>query len=78
MVYIIIQTRVLIVCLPHENLNLIKEVIMAEYRAPLTDMNFLLYQVFNADKMWQKLPKLAEQVDKETAQAILHFFMHSS
>ena len=44
---------------------------MAEYRAPLTDMNFLLYQVFNADKMWQQLPKLAEQVDKETAQAIL-------
>jgi len=44
---------------------------MAEYRAPLTDMNFLLYQVFNADTMWQKLPQLAEQVDKETAQAIL-------
>jgi alkylation response protein AidB-like acyl-CoA dehydrogenase len=44
---------------------------MAEYRAPLTDMNFLLYQVFNADKMWQQLPKLAEQVDKETAKAIL-------
>jgi len=44
---------------------------MAEYKAPLTDMNFLLYQVFNADKMWQQLPKLAEQVDKETAQAIL-------
>ncbi|PKI13085.1 acyl-CoA dehydrogenase C-terminal domain-containing protein [Colwellia sp. 12G3] len=44
---------------------------MAEYRAPLTDMNFLLYQVFNADKMWQQLPKLAEQVDRDTAQAIL-------
>ncbi|KGJ91264.1 acyl-CoA dehydrogenase C-terminal domain-containing protein [Colwellia psychrerythraea] len=44
---------------------------MAEYRAPLSDMNFLLYQVFNADKMWQEIPKLNEQVDKETATAIL-------
>ena len=48
-----------------------KEVYMAEYKAPLTDMNFLLYQVFNADKMWQQLPQLSEQVDKETAIAIL-------
>lgn len=44
---------------------------MAEYKAPLTDMNFLLYQVFNADNMWQQLPQLTEQVDKETAIAIL-------
>lgn len=44
---------------------------MAEYKVPLKDMSFLLYEVFQADKMWQKLPKLAEQVDKETAQAIL-------
>ena len=44
---------------------------MAEYKAPLTDMNFLLYQVFNADKMWQQLPQLSEQVDQETAIAIL-------
>ena len=44
---------------------------MAEYKAPLTDMNFLLYQVFNADKMWQQLPQLNEQVDQETAIAIL-------
>ncbi len=44
---------------------------MAEYKAPLTDMNFLLYQVFNADKMWQQSPQLNEQVDKETAMAIL-------
>ncbi|MCI2285669.1 acyl-CoA dehydrogenase C-terminal domain-containing protein [Colwellia sp. MSW7] len=34
-------------------------------------MSFLLYEVFQADKMWQNLPKLAQQVDKETAQAIL-------
>lgn len=44
---------------------------MAEYKVPLKDMSFLLYEVFQADKMWQKLPQLAQQVDKDTAQAIL-------
>ena len=44
---------------------------MAEYKVPLEDMSFLLYEVFKADEMWQNLPKLAEQVDKDTAQAIL-------
>jgi len=44
---------------------------VAEYKVPLKDMSFLLYEVFQADKMWQKLPKLAEQVDKDTAEAIL-------
>jgi len=44
---------------------------MAEYKVPLKDMSFLLYEVFKADEMWQKLPKLAEQVDKDTAEAIL-------
>jgi len=44
---------------------------VAEYKVPLKDMSFLLYEVFQADKMWQKLPKLSEQVDKDTAQAIL-------
>jgi alkylation response protein AidB-like acyl-CoA dehydrogenase len=44
---------------------------VAEYKVPLNDMSFLLYEVFQADKMWQKLPKLSEQVDKDTAQAIL-------
>ncbi|TPH12026.1 acyl-CoA dehydrogenase C-terminal domain-containing protein [Litorilituus lipolyticus] len=44
---------------------------MAEYKVPLEDMNFLLFDVFKADQMWQRLPKLAEQVDKDTAQAIL-------
>lgn len=55
----------------HGNLFSQEEVYMAEYKAPLTDMNFLLYQVFNADNMWQQLPQLTEQVDKETAIAIL-------
>jgi len=45
--------------------------IVAEYQVPLKDMSFLLYEVFKADAMWQQLPKLAEQVDKDTAEAIL-------
>jgi hypothetical protein len=44
---------------------------MADYKAPLPDMNFLLYQVFEADKMWQNIPQLNQQVDQETATAIL-------
>ena len=44
---------------------------MAEYQVPLKDMSFLLYDVFNADKLWQNLPQLAELVDRETADAIL-------
>ncbi len=55
----------------HRNQFLLEEVSMAVYKAPLTDMNFLLYQVFNATKMWQQLPQLNEQVDQETATAIL-------
>lgn len=44
---------------------------MAEYSVALDDMNFLLFDVFQADKMWQELPELAEAIDKDTAQAIL-------
>lgn len=44
---------------------------MADYQVPLKDMSFLLFEVFNADKMWQQTPQLAEQVDKDTAEAIL-------
>ena len=44
---------------------------MADYQVPLKDMNFLLYDVFKADKLWQSLPTLAERVDKDTAEAIL-------
>ncbi|MEW6984029.1 acyl-CoA dehydrogenase C-terminal domain-containing protein [Colwelliaceae bacterium 6471] len=44
---------------------------MADYRVPLKDMSFLLYDVFKADEMWQSIPTLSERVDRETAEAIL-------
>jgi alkylation response protein AidB-like acyl-CoA dehydrogenase len=44
---------------------------MAEYKVPLRDMDFLLYEVFKADDAWKNMPALAEQVDKDTASAIL-------
>lgn len=47
------------------------ENIVADYRVPLKDMSFLLYDVFKADEMWQSIPTLSERVDRETAEAIL-------
>jgi len=44
---------------------------MADYQVPLRDMSFVLYDVLKVDKLWQKLPELAEHVDRETADAIL-------
>ncbi|WNC67895.1 acyl-CoA dehydrogenase C-terminal domain-containing protein [Thalassotalea nanhaiensis] len=44
---------------------------MAEYKVPLRDMNFVLFDVFKAEQLWQDIPALAESVDKETADAIL-------
>jgi alkylation response protein AidB-like acyl-CoA dehydrogenase len=44
---------------------------MPEYTAPLRDMRFLLNEVFEADKLWASMPRLAEAVDAETADAIL-------
>ncbi|WP_371188230.1 acyl-CoA dehydrogenase C-terminal domain-containing protein [Thalassotalea maritima] len=44
---------------------------MAEFQVPLQDMNFLLYDVFEADKMWAEMPALADNIDKDTADAIL-------
>ncbi|WP_346838647.1 acyl-CoA dehydrogenase C-terminal domain-containing protein [Microbulbifer sp. SAOS-129_SWC] len=44
---------------------------MAEYKAPLREMNFLLHEVFAADELWAQLPGLAGAVDRETADAIL-------
>ncbi len=44
---------------------------MADYRVPLKDMAFVLFDVFKADTMWQNLPVLTDRVDRETAEAIM-------
>ena len=44
---------------------------MADYQAPLRDIRFVLNEVFDTAAFWESLPKLAEQVDPETADAIL-------
>ncbi|WP_374441777.1 acyl-CoA dehydrogenase C-terminal domain-containing protein [Pseudomonas panipatensis] len=44
---------------------------MADYKAPLRDMQFVLHEVFEVAKLWAELPALAETVDVETANAIL-------
>lgn len=44
---------------------------MAEYKAPLRDMRFVLNEVFEADKLWASLAGLEGMVDTETAEAIL-------
>lgn len=44
---------------------------MADYKAPLRDMSFLLNEVFDVASQWQKMPRLAETADAETAEAIL-------
>ncbi|WP_263144456.1 acyl-CoA dehydrogenase C-terminal domain-containing protein [Pseudomonas sp. RIT-PI-AD] len=44
---------------------------MADYKAPLRDMRFVLNEVFDAPAMWAGLPRLAEVVDVDTADAIL-------
>ena len=44
---------------------------MADYKAPLRDMRFVLNEVFQVSQLWAQLPALAEVVDEETANAIL-------
>ena len=44
---------------------------MADYKAPLRDMRFVLNEVFEISKLWAELPGLAEIVDEDTAAAIL-------
>ncbi|WP_271103554.1 acyl-CoA dehydrogenase C-terminal domain-containing protein [Pseudomonas tohonis] len=44
---------------------------MPEYNAPLRDLRFVLHEVFDAPRLWARLPALAETVDGETADAIL-------
>lgn len=44
---------------------------MAEYQAPLRDMRFVLNEVFEARKRWQRWTSLGDQVDPQTVDAIL-------
>ncbi|MBK8970290.1 MAG: acyl-CoA dehydrogenase C-terminal domain-containing protein [Hahellaceae bacterium] len=44
---------------------------MADYKAPLRDMRFLLNEVFEVAKQWETMPRLSETADPETADAIL-------
>ncbi|UAW98728.1 acyl-CoA dehydrogenase C-terminal domain-containing protein [Halopseudomonas nanhaiensis] len=44
---------------------------MADYKAPLRDIRFVLNDVFEADKLWQSLPGLDGAIDAETADAML-------
>ena len=44
---------------------------MADYQAPLREMRFVLNEVFDAPALWASLPGVAENVDPDTADAIL-------
>ena len=44
---------------------------MIEYQAPLRDMRFALYEVFDVTSSWARWEALSELVDQETADAIL-------
>lgn len=44
---------------------------MAEYKAPLRDMRFVLKEVLDVDSLWSSLPALQDIVDVDTADAIL-------
>lgn len=44
---------------------------MAEYKAPLKDIRFVMNEVFEAEKLWGSLAGTKDMVDMETADAIL-------
>ena len=44
---------------------------MADYQAPLQDTNFVLHEVFEADKLWSTLNSVQDTVDRDTSDAIL-------
>jgi alkylation response protein AidB-like acyl-CoA dehydrogenase len=44
---------------------------MSQYKAPLNDMNFVLFDTFKVQEFWQNNPSLAEMIDVETGTAIL-------
>jgi len=44
---------------------------MSQYQAPLNDIYFNLFNVWQLDKYWQQQPQLAELIEADTAKAIL-------
>ena len=44
---------------------------MSQYQAPLQDMQFNLFDLWQVQKFWESQPKLAELLDQDTASAIL-------
>ena len=44
---------------------------MAEYKAPLKDIRFVMNEVFEAEQLWGSLAGTKDAVDMETADAIL-------
>ncbi|WP_095144162.1 acyl-CoA dehydrogenase C-terminal domain-containing protein [Pseudomonas sp. Irchel s3b6] len=44
---------------------------MPTFNAPLRDLRFVLHEVFEAPRLWARLPALAHSVDADTADAIL-------
>ena len=44
---------------------------MYPYKAPLKEMEFMLYEVFEAEATWSDLPQFTDVLDKETSSAIL-------
>lgn len=44
---------------------------MSQYQAPLTDMHFNLFDLWQAPKFWQQQAELQEALDQDTAAAIL-------
>jgi len=44
---------------------------VSQYQAPLTDMQFNLFDLWQAPKFWQQQAALSEQLDVDTASAIL-------
>lgn len=45
---------------------------MQKYQAPVQDMRFLLYNVFQVDQFWQQNQHLADLIDRDTADAMLN------
>jgi alkylation response protein AidB-like acyl-CoA dehydrogenase len=44
---------------------------MSQYQAPINDICFNLFDVWQLDKYWQQQPQLAELIEADTAKAIL-------